>query len=46
MSVTEQRYFRKGFKMRGDVQHLLDRDYPAELTEMLKARALKRPEAC
>ena len=36
MSVTEQRYFRKGFKMRGDVQHLLDRDYRSEVVEAIR----------
>jgi 4-hydroxy-3-methylbut-2-enyl diphosphate reductase len=35
-SVAEQRYFRKGFKMRGDVQHLLDRDYRSEVVESIR----------
>jgi 4-hydroxy-3-methylbut-2-enyl diphosphate reductase len=34
--VTEQRYFRKGFKMRADVQHLLDRDYRSEVVESIR----------
>jgi 4-hydroxy-3-methylbut-2-en-1-yl diphosphate reductase len=36
VSVTEQRYFRKGFKMRDDVQHLLDRDYRSEVVERVR----------
>jgi 4-hydroxy-3-methylbut-2-en-1-yl diphosphate reductase len=36
VSVTEQRYFRKGFKMREDVQHLLDRDYRSEVVEAMR----------
>ena len=36
MSVTEQKYFRKGFKMRDDVQHLLDRDYRSEVVERVR----------
>jgi 4-hydroxy-3-methylbut-2-en-1-yl diphosphate reductase len=39
VSVTEQRYFRKGFKMRGDVQHLLDRDYRSEVVESIRKNA-------
>ncbi len=31
--MTEQRYFRKGFKMREEVQHLLDRDYRSEAVD-------------
>jgi 4-hydroxy-3-methylbut-2-en-1-yl diphosphate reductase len=34
--VTEQRYFRKGFKMREDVQHLLDRDYRSEAVDRVR----------
>jgi len=34
--VTEQKYFRKGFKMRDDVQHLLDRDYRSEVVDRLR----------
>jgi 4-hydroxy-3-methylbut-2-en-1-yl diphosphate reductase len=37
VSVTEQKYFRKGFKMRDDVQHLLDRDYRSEVVETIRA---------
>ncbi len=36
MSVTEQRYFRRGFKMRDDVQHLLDRDYRSEVVDRVR----------
>jgi 4-hydroxy-3-methylbut-2-enyl diphosphate reductase len=36
VSVTEQRYFRRGFKMRGDVQHLLDRDYRSEVVDRVR----------
>jgi 4-hydroxy-3-methylbut-2-en-1-yl diphosphate reductase len=36
VSVTEQRYFRKGFKMRDDVQHLLDQDYRSEVVERVR----------
>jgi 4-hydroxy-3-methylbut-2-enyl diphosphate reductase len=35
--VQEQKYFRKGFKMRDDVQHLLDRDYRSEVVETIRA---------
>ncbi len=34
--MTEQKYFRKGFKMRDDVQHLLDRDYRSEVVERVR----------
>ena len=34
--MTEQKYFRKGFKMRDDVQHLLDRDYRSEVVESVR----------
>jgi 4-hydroxy-3-methylbut-2-enyl diphosphate reductase len=34
--VTEQRYFRKGFKMRDEVQHLLDRDYRSEAVDRVR----------
>jgi 4-hydroxy-3-methylbut-2-en-1-yl diphosphate reductase len=36
VSVTEQKYFRKGFKMRDDVQHLLDRDYRSEVVDRVR----------
>jgi 4-hydroxy-3-methylbut-2-en-1-yl diphosphate reductase len=36
VSVTEQRYFRRGFKMRDDVQHLLDRDYRSEVVDRVR----------
>ncbi|HEU4848260.1 MAG TPA: 4-hydroxy-3-methylbut-2-enyl diphosphate reductase [Rubrobacteraceae bacterium] len=34
--MTEQKYFRKGFKIRDDVQHLLDRDYRSEVVERVR----------
>lgn len=34
--TTEQRYFRKGFKMRDEVQHLLDRDYRSEAVDRVR----------
>ena len=34
--MTEQRYFRRGFKMRDDVQHLLDRDYRSEVVDRVR----------
>ena len=34
--MTEQRYFRKGFKMRDEVQHLLDRDYRSEAVDRVR----------
>jgi 4-hydroxy-3-methylbut-2-en-1-yl diphosphate reductase len=34
--VTEQKYFRRGFKMRDDVQHLLDRDYRSEVVDRVR----------
>jgi 4-hydroxy-3-methylbut-2-enyl diphosphate reductase len=36
VSVTEQKYFRKGFKMRENVQHLLDRDYRSEVVDRVR----------
>ncbi len=36
VSVTDQRYFRRGFKMRDDVQHLLDRDYRSEVVDRVR----------
>jgi 4-hydroxy-3-methylbut-2-en-1-yl diphosphate reductase len=36
VSVTEQKYFRKGFKMRDEVQHLLDRDYRSKVVDRLR----------
>jgi 4-hydroxy-3-methylbut-2-enyl diphosphate reductase len=36
VSVTEQKYFRRGFKMRDDVQHLLDRDYRSEVVDKVR----------
>jgi 4-hydroxy-3-methylbut-2-en-1-yl diphosphate reductase len=34
--VTEQKYYRKGFKMRDNVQHLLDRDYRSEVVDRVR----------
>jgi 4-hydroxy-3-methylbut-2-enyl diphosphate reductase len=34
--VEGQTYYRKGFKMRDDVQHLLDRDYRSEIVDKLR----------
>ncbi len=34
--MQDQKYFRKGFKMRGEVQHLLDRDYRSEVVEKIR----------
>ncbi len=34
--VTEQRYFRRGFKMRDEVQHLLDQDYRSEVVDTVR----------
>lgn len=31
-----QKYYRRGFKMRGDVQHLLDRDYRSEVVDRVR----------
>lgn len=38
MQQKEQKdkYFRRGFKMRGDIQHLLDRDYRSEIVERVR----------
>src|SRR3712207_9353787 len=36
VSVTEQKYYRKGFKMRDNVQHLLDRDYRSEVVDSVR----------
>jgi len=37
VSLQQEKYFRKGFKMRGDVQHLLDRDYRSEVVDNIRA---------
>jgi 4-hydroxy-3-methylbut-2-enyl diphosphate reductase len=34
--VEGQKYYRKGFKMRNDIQHLLDRDYRSEIVDKLR----------
>jgi 4-hydroxy-3-methylbut-2-enyl diphosphate reductase len=36
VTVDGQTYYRKGFKMRDDVQHLLDRDYRSEIVDKLR----------
>jgi 4-hydroxy-3-methylbut-2-en-1-yl diphosphate reductase len=36
VSVTEQKYFRRGFKMREEVQYLLDRDYRSEVVDRIR----------
>lgn len=36
--MQQEKYFRKGFKMRGEVQHLLDRDYRSEAVENVRAK--------
>ena len=32
-----QKYYRKGFKLRNDIQHLLDRDYRSEVVDKIRA---------
>jgi len=34
--VQQEKYYRKGFKLRGEVQHLLDRDYRSEVVERIR----------
>ena len=34
--MTEQKYFRKGFRMRENVHHLLDRDYRSEVVDRVR----------
>ena len=34
--MQDQKYYRKGFKMRGEVQHLLDRDYRSDVVEKVR----------
>ena len=36
MEDQKQRYFRSGFKMRDEVQHLLDRDYRSEVVDRIR----------
>lgn len=36
LALLEEKYFRKGFKMRGEVQHLLDRDYRSEVVDAIR----------
>ncbi|HET7480665.1 MAG TPA: 4-hydroxy-3-methylbut-2-enyl diphosphate reductase [Rubrobacteraceae bacterium] len=36
MSVQQEKYFRRGFKLRGNVQHLLDRDYRSEVVDRVR----------
>ena len=37
MSVEAQKYYRKGFKMRENIQHLLNRDYRSEVVDKVRA---------
>jgi 4-hydroxy-3-methylbut-2-enyl diphosphate reductase len=37
-SVEGQKYYRKGFKMRENIQHLLDRDYRSEIVDRLREK--------
>ena len=34
--MQQEKYYRKGFKLRGEVQHLLDRDYRSEVVEKIR----------
>ncbi len=36
VTVEGQKYYRKGFKMRGDIQHLLNHDYRSEIVDKLR----------
>src|SRR5919202_3465646 len=36
VSVEAQKYYRKGFKMRENIQHLLNRDYRSEIVDRLR----------
>ncbi|HEX2099006.1 MAG TPA: 4-hydroxy-3-methylbut-2-enyl diphosphate reductase [Rubrobacteraceae bacterium] len=36
MTSEGQKYYRKGFKMRNDIQHLLDRDYRSEVVDRIR----------
>ena len=35
--MQEQKYYRKGFKMRGEIQHLLDRDYQSAIVDGIRS---------
>jgi 4-hydroxy-3-methylbut-2-enyl diphosphate reductase len=37
VSVEAQKYYRKGFKMRENIQHLLNRDYRSEVVDRIRA---------
>jgi 4-hydroxy-3-methylbut-2-en-1-yl diphosphate reductase len=37
VSVEAQKYYRKGFKMRENIQHLLNRDYRSEVVDKVRA---------
>jgi 4-hydroxy-3-methylbut-2-en-1-yl diphosphate reductase len=37
VSVEGQKYYRKGFKMRDNIQHLLNRDYRSEIVDKIRA---------
>ncbi|WP_119066724.1 4-hydroxy-3-methylbut-2-enyl diphosphate reductase [Rubrobacter indicoceani] len=34
--MKQENYYRRGFKMRGDIQHLLDRDYRSEIVDRFR----------
>ena len=34
--MQQEKYYRRGFKLRGEVQHLLDRDYRSEVVERIR----------
>ncbi len=34
--MQQEKYFRRGFKLRGNVQHLLDRDYRSEVVDRVR----------
>ena len=36
MTLEGQKYYRKGFKMRNNIQHLLDRDYRSEVVDRIR----------
>ena len=36
MTSEGQKYYRKGFKMRNNIQHLLDRDYRSEVVDRIR----------
>jgi 4-hydroxy-3-methylbut-2-en-1-yl diphosphate reductase len=36
VSVQQEKYYRRGFKLRNEVQHLLDRDYRSEVVDRVR----------